>query len=272
VATLASLGVRDWRCYGLAFVWPPVLDAIQTANVSIFLGLLAALTWRFRDRTLGSAASLGTSLATKILLWPLVLWLAATRRLKAATWSVAIAAGVVFVTWGAIGFRGLLDYPGVLNRLSEFMDGRTYSVYALGLDLGVAPTVARLLWLALAVALLVGVAIVGRGGDDRRAFVLAIAATIACSPIVWLHYFVLLLVVVAVASPRLGPLWFLGLPMQGVVQTGLYNGSTFQTAAVLGFAALTIALALREAPSLPRAVLAPARRAGPRVLGPESSA
>ena len=50
VATLALLGVRDWRCYGLAFLWPPVTDAIATGNISILLGLAAAVVWAYRDR------------------------------------------------------------------------------------------------------------------------------------------------------------------------------------------------------------------------------
>ena len=74
-----------------------------------------------------------------------------------------------------------------------------------------------------------------------------LAAAIAFSPIVWLHYFALLLVAVAIAQPRLAPIWFIGIPLQVVVDTGVYNGSTFQTAAVLVAAAATVALALAPA-------------------------
>jgi hypothetical protein len=257
VATLFVLGVRDWRCYGVAFVWPPVLEAIQTGNVTIFLCLAAALTWRFRDRPLACGASLGLSLATKILLWPLAIWQLATRRLRAALWSLMVATGVLFVTWSVIGFRGLTEYPGLLRRLSDVMDERAYSVYALGVDVGISPDVARVLGLALALALLSAVVVLGRRGDDRRAFILAIAATIACSPVVWLHYFVLLVVVVALVEPQLGPLWFIGFPMQAVVSTGLYNGSTFQTASMLVLAAVTIVLALRPPAWKPWSRLAP---------------
>ena len=48
LATLRALDVRDWRCYGVVFLWPPVLSAIQTGNVTLLLGLGAALVWRFR--------------------------------------------------------------------------------------------------------------------------------------------------------------------------------------------------------------------------------
>ena len=62
----------------------------------------------------------------------------------------------------------------------------------------------------------------------------------------WLHYFALLLVAVAVAEPRLAPVWFLGLPLQVFISTGVHNGSTFQTAAMLATAALTVVLVLRR--------------------------
>ncbi|MEX2612086.1 MAG: glycosyltransferase family 87 protein [Gaiellaceae bacterium] len=248
-ATLAVLGVRDWRCYGLAFLWPPVLDAIQTENVTILLGLAAALVWRLRDRSLASGATLGVSLALKIVMWPLAIWLAATRRLAAMLWAFVIATALLTITWVAIGFEGLSDYPDLLRRASEIQDGESYTVYALALDLGSTPGLARALWILLAVTLLAATVIVGRRGDERRAFVLAIAATIACSPIVWLHYFALLLVAVAVAEPRLAPAWFLGLPLQVFISTGVHNGSTFQTAAMLATAALTVVLVLRR-PSL----------------------
>ena len=35
LATLRVVGVRDWRCYGLALLWPPVLSAVQTGNVTL---------------------------------------------------------------------------------------------------------------------------------------------------------------------------------------------------------------------------------------------
>jgi hypothetical protein len=242
----------------MAFLWAPVLHAILTGNITILLGLSAALVWRFRDRPLAAGASLGVSLAAKLYLWPLLPWLAATRRLRAAVWSVAIGTAVFFASWAVIGFRGFADYPDLLHRLSDAMDSRSYTVYALGLDLGLPSVVARLLWIGLAVSLLAATVVVGRRGDELRAFVLALAAALACSPIVWLHYFALLLVAVAVAEPRLGPAWFPCALMSLFVSTGDFNGSTFQNAGVLATATVTIALALRPASVLPVATTAPA--------------
>jgi hypothetical protein len=252
LATLAVLGVRDWRCYGLAFAWPCVVDAVQTGNVTIFLCFFAALAWRFRDHAFRSGASLGLSLATKILLWPLWLWLVASGRIRSALWSIGVATTVLLVTWGAIGFDGLRDYPGLLHRLSTFMDGRSYTVYALGLDLGLPSQLARFLWIVLGVGLLAATWVVARRGDDRRAFVLALTATLACTPIVWLHYLSFIVVAVAVMQPRLAPIWFMGFPMRAFDATGVYNGSPFQNAAMLLIAAVTVALALADGwPRLP---------------------
>ncbi len=84
-----------------------------------------------------------------------------------------------------------------------------------------------------------------RRGDERSAFLVAIAAALALSPIVWLHYFALLLVVVAVARPTLGLLWFVPLAM--VVTPGSGEPTPFETAWTLGVAAAVVALALRQA-------------------------
>ena len=100
------------------------------------------------------------------------------------------------------------------------------------------------LWLLLGLGLLAAVVVRGRRGDERSAFLLALAASIALTPIVWLHYFALLLVVVALAQPRLGFVWFVPLAM--VITPGSGHPSPFETAATLAIAALTIALALRR--------------------------
>lgn len=245
VGTLLLLGVRDWRCYGIAFLWSPVLSAIQTGNITILLGLGAALVWRFRDQAWAAGAALGLSLAAKLILWPVALWLVGARRSTAAVNALVVGVTAIFLPWAAIGFAGLADYPELLRRLQEVERSQGYTLYALALDLGASTTVAAALWIALALGLLAGVVVLARGGDDRRAFVVAIAAAFACSPIVWLHYFALLLVAVAVAEPRLGPAWFV--PLLMYVSTGTHNGTTLQTAATIAAAALTIAVALRFA-------------------------
>ena len=147
-----------------------------------------------------------------------------------------------------IGFVGLVDYPSRLRELSERMDEWGYSVYAVALDLGAGHSAARVIWMASGLAVVLAAVIVARRGDERRGFILAMAAVIACTPIVWLHYFSMLLLVVAVAAPRLGPVWFVPLAMWGSEEVA--NGTTFQTALAIAAAALTVGLALKPLPSL----------------------
>ncbi len=244
VAIPFVLGVRDWRCYGVIFLWPPVWNAIQTGNMTLFLGLAAALAWRYRDRRLAAPAAVGVTLAAKFFFWPLAIWFAATRRALSAVLSIAIGLLIIAVSWAAIGFAGLVDYPDLMRRLDDSVGDDSYTLYIVGLDLGLPSAAARGLWLAVGVALVVGLVRAGRRGDERSAFVLAIATALALSPIVWLHYFALLLLVVALAQPRLGLLWFLPLAM--VVTPGSGHPTPFETAATLVIAAITIALALRR--------------------------
>ena len=256
-ATLFVLRIRDWRCYGLALLWPPVIAGIQTGNITIPLALGAALAWRFRDHAWAGATSLGVSLAAKVILWPLLLWQAATGRVRAALLSLAVGVFLVAATWAAIGFDGLGRYPELIGRIQELEEPEGYSVYAVALDLGASSAVARVLGIVVAGALLAGVVVWGRRGEDRRAFALALAAALACSPILWLHYFALLLVVVAVAEPRLGAAWFV--PICMYASTGSGNGNTLQTVLTITAAALTVALAVRpDRARVPRGWLQPA--------------
>ena len=87
------------------------------------------------------------------------------------------------------------------------------------------------------------VVLLARRGDERGAFIVSIAAALALTPIVWLHYFALLAVVVALAQSRLGLVWFVPLGM--VLTPGSGQPTPFETSWTLAVAALTIALALR---------------------------
>jgi alpha-1,2-mannosyltransferase len=247
LGTLFILGVRDWRCYGVLLLWPPVLSAIQTGNLTLLLGLCAALAWRYRDRALIGAAAVGVTLAAKFFLWPLVVWLAATRRFAGGVLACVIGVGLLFGSWALVSFAGLAGYPELMRRLNDSIGLDSYTVYIVGLDLGLPSIAARAVWLIVGLGLLTCVVVTARRGEERTAFILALAAALAITPIVWLHYFALLSVAVAVAQPRLGLVWFVPLAM--VVTPGSGHPTPFQTTATLAIAGLTIALALRESRS-----------------------
>jgi Glycosyltransferase family 87 len=242
-ATLWIVGVRDWRCYGLVLVWPPVISAIQTGNVTLWFALASAVAWRYRDRAVPVATAIGVTLAAKFFLWPLVVWLAVTRRLQTAVLSLAVGAGLFLLSWAVIGFDGMSAYPDLLRRLEDTVGADSYTAYIVGLDVGLPSPVARALWLGLGLAVIASLVVFARRGDERRSFVLAIAAALALTPIVWLHYFALLVVVVAVAAPGLAPVWFVPLAM--VVTPGSGQPSPRETLATLLIASLTVAMALR---------------------------
>ena len=75
--------------------------------------------------------------------------------------------------------------------------------------LGLDENVGRALALVVGGALLVACAHLARRGDDARSFTCAVAATLALSPIVWLHYLVALIVPLAIMRPRFSLIWLL---------------------------------------------------------------
>jgi hypothetical protein len=242
LAIVFVAGVRDWRCYGVALLWPPVISAIETGNVTIWLALGAALAWRFRDRITLPAFAVGVTLALKLFLWPLVIWLAVTRRARAAVSSLVLGAGLLVLSWAVIGFSGFLEYPALLSMLDRAVEKDSYTTYVVGLDLGLPAVLARAVWLMLGLSLIAGIVLTGHRGDERSAFVLAISAALALTPIVWMHYFALLVVVVALAQPRLGVLWFL--PFALVVAPGGGHPTPFEKSVALLVVATTIVLSL----------------------------
>jgi hypothetical protein len=259
-ASLWFLGVRDWRCYGIVFVWAPVLAAFQTANVTIPLLLGAAICWHGRDRWKTAAVSGGLTVAAKLLTAPLVIWLAATRRFAGAVGVAVVAGAVSLFLWALLGFSYLGQYPRRMRSIHTIESADSYTLQTLLQDVGLGSGPARVVWTGLALAVVAAVAWFGWKGDDRRSFALCGAAMIIAVPVVWLHSFTFLILTVAVMRPRLSVAWFL--PILCVVGTGNGNGTTLQNAGVLAAAALTIVVAL--APSRTRSP-EPAVEAGQRL-------
>jgi Glycosyltransferase family 87 len=255
VATLRILGVRDWRCYGVTFLWFPVIQNLLIGSITSLLALGLAVAWRYRDDRRVAAPVSAVVIASKVFLGPLLFWLAATRRWRTALWAASLALAAVAVSWAVIGFSGLTSYPRLLDELSRLEAGKSYSAVALGLVLGLSTAAARAVALAAGAAALIGVLCVGRrcsddADADRRAFVLAIAASFLLSPIVWTHYLALLVVPIAITRRTLTPLWFVPLAMW--TTTGQSDGHAWRV--VLGVAVWSVVLA--GAFRAPRPVLA----------------
>jgi hypothetical protein len=207
--TLRVLGVRDVRCYAAAPLWMPTASGVLLANLSIPLALALALLWRYRDRPWPSALSLGLAVSAKLLLWPLFVWTLVTKRWQASAAAAAVGLAVTLGAWAAIGFDGLEGYPDLLRRLSEIQAENSYSFVGIASTLGLGEVAGQLAALGVGGALLGACVLLARRGDELRSFTCAVAASLALSPIVWLHYLVALLVPVAIARPRFSFLWLL---------------------------------------------------------------
>jgi alpha-1,2-mannosyltransferase len=229
-AALFVLGVTDWRCYPVALLYPPTLENVEYGAIGPILALLVALGWRYRDRVPRAAAAVGCGVALKVFLWPVVVWLAVTRRWRAAAAATAIAVGLALVSWAVIGFRGLAGYPTLLRRLADIEAESSYSTFAVLRALDVPELAARVLIVAACAALLALAWRAGRAPDleggerDRRSLTLALAAGLVLTPILWLHYLVLLVVPIALARPRLSALWFAPLALTVFEALDWYRG------------------------------------------------
>lgn len=207
VLTLWILGVRDARCYAASFLWMPVLSGVGFANLSVPLALALAVAWRYRDEERVAGVALGLAVSSKFLLWPMLVWAIAARRVRLAT--VAVLAGLVVtvVFWAAIGFDGLRNYPALLRRLAEIQADRSYSLIGIAAELELPAWVGNALALGVGAGLLGASVVLATRGEDVRSFTCAVLATLALSPIVWLHYLVVLLVPLAISRPWFSVLW-----------------------------------------------------------------
>jgi Glycosyltransferase family 87 len=242
VGALRIVGVRDWRCYGAMLLWAPTVNAVHMASASALLAFAAALAWRYRSSTWPLGLSLGLAIATKVILWPLLVWSVASRRLRATALAAAVSIGVTLAAWAALSFDGLERYPDMMRRLTELEAEHSYSLVGAGAALGLGDTAARVIALGVGLALLVACVVAARRAADLRAFTLALAASLALSPIVWLHYFVLLLVPLAVARPRFSAVWLLPLLLWLTPLNG--NGEAIQPLLPTLVAAALVALVL----------------------------
>jgi glycosyl transferase family 87 len=234
-ATLYVLRVRDWRAYGLVLLWPPVISAVQTANLTLTLGLLCALAWTHRDNKLLPGVFIGLALALKFFLWPLTVWLLATRRFASATVAVSITAVSLLLV---LPFTSISGYVSLVDRLSDTVDEKGYTLYALLYELGVSATVGKIVWFVVGLTVLLA---------GRRSFSICVIAALLLSPIVWLHFFALLVVPLAIAG---APLWAWAIPLLMWLVPGTGNGLPWQTALVL---AATGAILLVVSAARPRA-------------------
>src|SRR6266516_8176470 len=121
--------------------------------------LATAAAWRYRERRLVVAAAVVGAVATKLFLWPLVIWLIATRRFRTAAATVALGIAVVFGSWAALGFDGLREYPHRISRVAGLEQEKSFSLFALARSLGMSTTAAQITFAFLTLAAIAAIVI-----------------------------------------------------------------------------------------------------------------
>jgi hypothetical protein len=231
LGALRLLRVQDWRCYGVAILSAPAINSLALGALTSFLLLGAAFAWRYRDRPAVAGVATAFTAVLKLFLWPLAVWLLVTRRWRAQVLCVGVALVALLGGWAVIGFAGLRSYPTLVHVLERLEGPASYSTVALlGLSGGAATAITVVLSLAAVVA--IGLAARGNGGD-QRALAVAILASLVATPLVWLHYLLLLFVPIALYRPRLSALWFLPLALW-VTPLTHSQGTTWRIAVALG--------------------------------------
>ena len=227
------VGARDWRVYGVVGLWPPVFIESGLAHLTPAIALLMALTWRERDARYAGGVYAGLAVALKFFAWPLGVWLAARRRASPVVVGALVASGSLLLI---LPYTGLDDYVRALRAVNSTFDQDTYTIFGLFSQAGFSDPLSRLAAFVLVAALVWGT-------WRFRSFTLAVATALAASPIVWLDYFALAAVPLAVARPRLSAIWFVPLVTAGLEGAGLGIGDPLGSLRVLGAFATVFAVA-----------------------------
>jgi hypothetical protein len=236
--SLWLVGVRDWRIYGVVGLWPQFVGEMRVSHLTPVIMLLVAAAWRWRDARGAPGVLVGLAVAIKFFVWPVGVWLAATRRLVDAALAAAVAAASLLLV---LPFIGLHDYADALRRLGQVFDQDSYNVYGLLVQAGAPDAVARGTMLVVGAALLAAT-------WRYRSLAFALAAAFALSPIVWLDYFTLAALPLALARPRLSAIWFLPLLTWGAEGAGIGIGDVRTDLRVLLVFCVVLAVAFRGEP------------------------
>jgi alpha-1,2-mannosyltransferase len=240
-STLYLMGVRDWRVYAIALLWQPVLVGWETANISLLLTLGTAAAWHWRDRPVVAGLLVAVLASVKIFLFPLIFWLAVTRRWRACVWAVAGAIVMNALAWAVLGVQQIPNYLQLLHRFQPGAERRGYSLIGLAIHLGLSQSVSYALGLAAAACVVLLAARSPTSRRDTTMLTACIVSSLLASPLVESHYLTLLLVPLAILRPRLAPIW--ALPVILLV-TPADHPSSWQHALGLAIGLLVPALAL----------------------------
>ena len=233
--SLRIVGVRDWRVYGAFVLWPSVIGEIRVSHLTPVLCVLLAVASRFRDTRGVPGLAIGLAGAIKFFLWPLGVWLAAIGRLRETLLAAAVGGASLLLV---LPFTGLDDYFRTLVELGRTFDQDSYSPFGFLVQIGTSESVARIVTFGLGAALLVAC-------WRRASIALAVAGALVLSPIVWLDYYAVAAIPLAIVRPRLSWVWLAPLATWGLLSAGIGAGNGWGSARVLVVFAIVFAVIVR---------------------------
>jgi len=238
--SLWILNVRDWRVYGAAALWGPVVVAWQSANFTLPLTVGVALLWRFRERRWVAAALVACLVSIKPIMAPLWIWLLFSRGWRTAALAVAIGIVVNAASWTLLGWHEFGAWLGLLSHQGGLRDSAGFSLIALATHLGLAHQVGEALIILCSCLLIVIAATSARAGRELCVFASSVLLTIVISPQSDVHYFAMLLVPLALTRPRLAWPWLVPLLLWACPATAAHLWQILMWWALLGVLAAVI--------------------------------
>jgi hypothetical protein len=239
--------VRDWRVYGAFGLWPQVVGEMRVAHLTPVIAVLVALAWRYRDRQFAPGTTLGFAIGLKFFVWPVVVWLLATRRIRDAVVAAGVAGASLLLV---LPFTSLDQYVRALLRLGRAFDQDSYTMFGLLAQAGASDSVSRGATFAVGAVL---IAVTWR----YSSFTLAVATALVLSPIMWLDYFALAAIPLALARPRLSWVWLLPVATWGLEGAGIGIADVAGTVRLLVVFTIVFAVAFAAEQSSQRESVCP---------------
>lgn len=231
--------------YVVALTLEPAVRALQLGTLNSLLLLGLAVAWRFRRQPVVVVTALVAAVVAKLFLLPMLVWLVLTGRGRQAAAAAGLSAAAVLVGC-TLAHYDLATFVRMLSTLSAHEAVHSSSVQAHLQRLGAPGGVALGVTLALAAVLIAaGRLLALRTGREAYTFSACLVASLVLSPIVWGHYFALLVIIPLILGWRRSTLvvmlavsWMLSTPVgvPGLQEAHRFPGSGW----VWGTAATTL--------------------------------
>jgi hypothetical protein len=204
VVAVSLLAARNDPTYVLIVLCTAfMITGFQLGSLSPLLFVGVVLMWHLRERPIVFGLVAAPVVASKLFLAPLLLWPLLAGRYRAFAWSAASTA-VLLAAGFALGPVSATDYAQILSQLGVHEAPAGLGLISALRDAGIAQAAAEALALGLATAMLAVAYLRFRRSRDERVLLCAgVIASLIVTPVLWGHYFVLLVaMLLVIGAPR----------------------------------------------------------------------